>query len=552
MALFLALALGYLIGKIRLGNFEVGGIAGTLIAAVVIGQIGVEVDNSVKSIFFALFIYAVGYNGGPQFFNSINRTTIPQVFSAVVMTVMGLFTVLFLAKMAGLSTGLAAGLAAGGLTQSAIIGTAGNAIDTLGLDPSIAESFKVDIAVGYSVTYIFGSLGPILMATGIIPILYKWDLRQEAADLAQKLGGGLRELKEGEYRPLQRVESRVFKVDKHSEVVSQGRVFLEDIFDGALRVEQVVRDQTDLPVDENLKFQLDDLVLVTGLLDSLQNCAATIGKEFEDENDLFTIIEESRTLFITNKDMNGLTLEQLHESTRSVHYGVFYTKLSRMGNTMPLLPGTKINIGDEITCVGSKTDLNRVETIIGYKSPPIQATEFITFGLGMVLGFLIGLISFKIGASTISLGSGLGCLVSGLLFGFMRAKHPKFGGMNTGAANFMQSFGLAVFVGVVGLNAGKPAFTSIQEHGATLFFLGVGATLIPIMFSFFISYYILKIKNPVIAMACITGGRSGNPAFSALLEKTQNATPVAAFTVTYAVANILLTLWGPIIVAAMQ
>ena len=552
MALFLALCFGYLIGKLKIGKFELGGIAGTLIAAVVIGQIGIEIDGGVKSIFFALFIYAVGYNGGPQFFNSLSRSTITQVIAAVVMTVTGLFTVLVLAKQFGLGTGLAAGLAAGGLTQSAIIGTAGNAIDMLGLDPSIAKNFKVDIAVGYSVTYIFGTLGPILMVTGFFPLLYKWDLRQAAADLARKLGGGKRELGEGEYMPLERAGSRVYKVSEGTAVVGHGRKFLEDLFESSLRVESVLRDGSNLVLDETLSFQPGDLVMVSGLSMALQNCGESIGEEHEDEDDLFTVAEESRVIFITNKKLNGLTLDELHEQSKGKHFGAFYTRLSRMGNAMPLLPGTVVHVGDEITFTGAKADLDKVEKLVGYKPPSLQATEFMTFGLGMVLGYLIGLISFKIGSTQIALGSGLGCLVSGLLFGFLRAKHPKLGGISTGAANFLQTFGLAVFVGVVGLNAGKSALVSIQEHGITLFYLGVCATLIPQIITFFFSYYVLKIKNPVIAMAVVAGSRSGNPAFSALLEKTQNATPVAAFTVTYAVANILLTLWGPIIVAAMQ
>lgn len=552
MALFLALFFGYLIGKLKIGKFELGGIAGTLIAAVVIGQIGIEVDDGVKSIFFALFIYAVGYNGGPQFFNSLNRSTITQVIAAVVMTVTGLFTVLFLAKQFGLGTGLAAGLAAGGLTQSAIIGTAGNAIDMLGLDPAAVKAFKVDIAVGYSVTYIFGTLGPILMVTGFFPLLYKWDLRKAAADLARKLGGGARELGEGEYLPLERVGSRVYRVAKGAAVVGHNRIFLEDLFDSSLRVESVIRGDENLALDDTLSFQAGDLVMVSGLATTLQNCGESIGDEHEDEDDLFTVVEESRVVFVTNKKFNGITLDQLHEQSKGKHLGVFYNLLSRMGNALPLLPGSVVHVGDEITLTGSKADLDQVEKLIGYKSPSLQTTEFMTFGLGMVLGYLLGLISFKIGSTNIALGSGLGCLVSGLLFGFMRAKHPKFGGVNTGAATFLQTFGLAVFVGVVGLNAGKDALTTIMEHGTTLLFLGVGATLIPQIITFFFSYYVLKIKNPVISMAVVAGSRSGNPAFSALLDKTQNATPVAAFTVTYAVANILLTLWGPVIVAAMQ
>ena len=182
----------------------------------------------------------------------------------------------------------------------------------------------------------------------------------------------------------------------------------------------------------------------------------------------------------------------------------------------------------------------------------MHATEFMTFGLGMALGYLIGLITFDVGAAQVSLGSGLGCLLSGLVFGWLRAKHPRFGGVDTGAANFLQSFGLAVFVGVVGLNAGESAIETIRQHGIILFNLGVVATLLPTFVLFFFNYYVLRIKNPVTAMSVVAGSRSANPAFSALLEKTGNATPVPAFTVTYAVANILLTLWGPVIVAALH
>jgi aspartate-alanine antiporter len=552
MALFLALALGYLIGKFKVGKFQLGGIAGTLIAAVIIGQIGIQVDEGIKGIFFALFIYAVGYNGGPEFFSSINRSTVTQVIAAIAMTVTGLVTVLFFAKIFHLGVGLAAGLAAGGLTQSAIIGTAGSAIDLLGLAKGTANSMKVDIAVGYSVTYIFGSLGPILVVTALFPLLYKWDLRKEAIKLAQKLGGGARELAEGEYMPLTRAASRVFRVSPGAAVIGHGANFLEDLYDSSLRVESVLRQGESLTVDDTLSLQPEDLVMVTGLATSLQKCSESIGAEHEDEDDLFNIVEESRKIFVTNKKFHGRTLDQVHHAGEGKHYGVFFTALSRMGHPMPLLPKTEIHVGDELTLTGSKADLDKVEKLIGYKSPSIHATEFMTFGLGMVLGYVFGLYSFHIGSAEVSIGSGLGCLVSGLLFGYLRAKHPKFGGVDTGATTFLQTFGLAVFVGVVGLNAGEEALTTIREHGITLFYLGVGVTLIPQILVFFFNYYVLKIKNPVIAMAVVVGSRSANPAFSALLDKTRNATPVAAFTVTYAIANIMLTLWGPVIVAALH
>nr|WP_321513338.1 aspartate-alanine antiporter [uncultured Pseudodesulfovibrio sp.] len=552
MALFLSLAFGYLLGKIKFGKFQLGGIAGTLIAAVIIGQIGLKVDEGVKSIFFALFIYAVGYSGGPQFFSSINRSTIKLVFAAIMMTVTGLLTVLLFAKQFDLGIGLAAGLAAGGLTQSAIIGTAGSAIDLLGLSQSAVNSLKVDIAVGYSVTYIFGSLGPILFVTAILPMLYKWDIRKEAMVLAQKLGGGGRELNEGEYLPLSRIASHVYRVADDAPIVGHNRNFLEDLHNDMIRVESVIRGGSPSELDDAFSFQPNDLVMVTGLRTTLEKCSPSIGPEYEDEDDLFSLVEESRKIFITNKAFHGRTLEEVHHRGEGKHYGVYYTALTRMGHAMPLYPKTEIHVGDELTLNGAKADLDKVEKAIGYKSPSVHATEFMTFGLGMVVGYLIGLVSFHVGSAEVTLGSGLGCLIAGLAFGYLRMKHPHFGGVDSGAVSFLQSFGLAVFVGVVGLNAGAEALTTIQKHGMTLLLLGVGVTMIPQFVTFLFNYYVLKIKNPIIALGVVTGSRSANPAFSALLDKTQNATPVAAFTVTYAIANIMLTLWGPVIVTILH
>jgi len=166
----------------------------------------------------------------------------------------------------------------------------------------------------------------------------------------------------------------------------------------------------------------------------------------------------------------------------------------------------------------------------------------------MLIGMLVGLIQFKILGIPVSIGSGGGCLLSGLFFGWLRSVHPKFSAVPVGASNFLRDFGLAVFVGIVGIAAGPQALVAIREYGVTLFFLGVGVTLIPQVITFFFSYYVLRIRNPIEALACVAGGRSANPAFAALLDKAGNATPVVSFTVTYAVANVFLTLWGPVIV----
>ncbi|WP_172811990.1 hypothetical protein [Burkholderia sp. PAMC 28687] len=165
---------------------------------------------------------------------------------------------------------------------------------------------------------------------------------------------------------------------------------------------------------------------------------------------------------------------------------------------------------------------------------------------------LIGLIQFKLWSVPVSIGSGGGCLLSGLLFGWLRSVHPKFAALPIGASNFLRDFGLAVFVGIVGIAAGPQALVAIRQYGLTLLLLGVAVTLIPQIVTFFFSYFVLRIRNPIEALACVAGGRSANPAFAALLSKAGNATPVVSFTVTYAVANVFLTLWGPVIVGIIS
>ncbi len=170
----------------------------------------------------------------------------------------------------------------------------------------------------------------------------------------------------------------------------------------------------------------------------------------------------------------------------------------------------------------------------------------------MAIGVAIGLLSVTIADVPITLGTGGGCLISGLIFGWLRSTHPRYAALPVGASNFLRDFGLAVFVGVVGLTAGKDAIDSLKDNGVELFFLGIVVTMLPMLIVFPISYYVYRFKDPIDGLACVAGGRSANPGFAALLEKAGNPTPVAAFTITYALANVLLTVWGPIIVGVVD
>jgi aspartate-alanine antiporter len=547
IALFITIALGYFVGKLKIGSFVLGGVAGTLVVGVVIGQLGVRIDAGIKTIFFALFIYAVGFQGGPQFFHALNRRSLNQLASAFVMCFTGLLCVLGAAWMFGLDRGMAAGLAAGGLTQSAILGTAGDAIAKLGLSADLTKTMQTNVAVGYAVCYIFGSLGPIIMVTWFLPMLMKWNIRAEAVALAKNLTGGRAELEPGQFEAVNDIITRVYQVTRDRKAIGQTTLQLDKQFSDAA-VEGIYRAGKSIDLDDSTIIQLGDAVVMTGKLGALQTSNTVLGEEIAAPAG-FSAIEESRELILTNRRLNGREVGDIHDhATIETRHGVFLTAVKRMGRDLPLLSKLQLKTGDELHFTGRPADLDRVQSKIGYKISAATATDFVFFGIGMVVGTLFGMIAGKVWGVPISIGSGGGCLLSGLLFGWLRSVHPRFAALPIGASTFLRDFGLAVFVGVVGIGAGPDALKAIQHSGLTLLFLGVGVTLVPQIITFFFSYYVLRIQNPIEALACVAGGRSANPAFAALLAKAGNATPVVSFTVTYAVANVFLTLWGPVIV----
>ena len=547
LALFATIALGYVAGKLKIGSFVLGGIAGTLLVGVLIGQFNVPIDSGIKAIFFSLFIYAVGFQGGPQFFHALNRRSLNQLLSSFVMCFTGLLCVLAAAWTFGLDRGMAAGLAAGGLTQSAILGTAGGAIGNLGLSADVIKTMQTNVAVGYAVCYIFGSLGPIIMVTWFFPMIMRWNIRDEAVKLAAVMSGGRAEMEPGQFDAVHAVDTRFYEIASASKAVGMTTLAIDKRLSDAA-IEAIFRGGKSIDCNATTIVMANDNVAVTGRIAVMETAGDFLGREVI-APDKSSLVEETREVILTNKALAGRAISELHDQINvDTRHGIFLTAVRRMGRDLPLLGKLSLNRGDELQLVGAPADLNRVQPKIGYKISAAQVTDSVFFCLGLLIGTLIGMATFTIFGVPISIGSGGGCLLSGLFFGWLRSVHPRYAALPLGASNFLRDFGLAAFVGIVGIGAGPPALIAIQKYGLTLFFLGVFVTLVPQIITFFFSYYVLRIKNPIEALACVAGGRSANPAFAALLAKAGNATPVVAFTVTYAVANVFLTLWGPVIV----
>ena len=545
IALFLSLAVGYWIGQISFGKFQLGGIGGSLLAAVVISQAGVTVDSGVKAVMFAVFIYAVGYDSGPGFFRSLNRKTLREIAMSVFMAVAGLVTVLVCAKLFHLGKGLAAGLAAGGLTQSAIIGTAGDAIARLGLSPVQEKAMQADVAIGYAVTYVFGCLGPVIVCVNILPKFMGRGLKEASIDVETEMGHQDAAAVPGQLPSLPELFGRVFRVDAGAgQTVKQIEVAQRDLVTiGKIR-------RADQLIDPTPDFALNrgDLVLVVGHRAPMVEVGALIGPEVPDSGGM-TLTMQMRQAVFKARGMNNMTIAEMRKTVdRELRHGVYIESITRVGQPVPVLPDTRFEHGDVVTFYGTATDTRRAVAAAGVDLAYSYKTDFIYMGAGLVIGLLIGLIVVNVAGIPLTLGSGGGALLSGLVFGWMRGRHPMYGVMPAAASQLLKDFGLAAFVAVVGLNSGLQAVVTIRQSGVMILLLGVVVTMVPLLLAMLFGRYVLKYNNTAMLAGALAGARSANVAFGGVLDKAESTVPTVPFAITYAIANVLLTLLGPLIV----
>ncbi|MGX7345323.1 aspartate-alanine antiporter [Acetobacter pasteurianus] len=544
MALFLALVLGCWIGRFRFGSFQLGGLAGSLLAAVLISQVGVHIDSGIKSVLFALFIYAVGYQSGPQFFRSLGRQSLKEILMAVVLAITGLITVVAVARIFHLDKGLAAGLAAGGLTQSAIIGTAGSSLEKIGLPLAQVQQLQGNVAVGYAVTYIFGSIGPILLCVNVLPWFMKRGIREDAIRAEAEQAGGVHVMGEGEVSAFPNLVGRVYRLTQ-SDLTIAG---VESMAAG-VTVEQVLRNGKPAGVGTDAALLPGDQILLVGQRSKVLATGQKIGQEIGDVPGLDLSLLR-RDVVLSRKDFVGKTVDQCVQSlSAAVRHGVYLVALSSAGKAMPVTGSMQIKDGDIVTLLGTSADVQRAAAQIGTILLPSIKTDLVFHSLGVALGLLIGLGVVHMGSVPLTLGSGGGALLSGLLFGWYQSRHPVMGNMPQGASTFLVDFGLAGFVAVTGLQTGQQAIATIMQHGITLFLLGVVVTLVPLILTMLFGRYVLRYNNTAIFAGALAGSRSANPAFGEVLNKAGNAVPTTPFAITYAVANVLLTLLGPLVVA---
>ena len=544
LAIFLALAIGYWVGAMKFGSFSLGAVTGTLIAGVLIGQLGIEISSQVKSIFFIMFLFAVGYGVGPQFVRGVASDGAPQALFAAVISVLCLACVYVAAIVAGYGPGFAAGLNAGAQTISASIGVATDTINQLGLPPSrpkrrsTASRWPTPSPTSSARSAPAGS--SLSSAPSCSASISQAECKRYEAEMSKGAPAG------GMQSAWRQFEMRAYRISESGKAVGKRVAEAEAMVpDARVFIERIRRDGRIIEFGPDTVLQAGDVVAVSGRREVLVNMLQT-ATEVEDR-ELLDVPAEAVDVVVTNKAIDRKPLIDL--AKEEFARGVYLTKITRgaMSVEIPVLPQTQIYRGDILRLVGTRVHLDRVVQAIGYADRPTTATDMVYVGLGIVLGGLFGALVFPIGGIPITLSTSGGALIAGIIFGWLRTVHPTFGRVPAPVLWFMNSVGLNIFIAVVGISSGPTFVTGLKEAGFGLFFWGLFATSVPMLLAPFIGKYLFRF-DPAINLGCCGGARTSTASVAMVADVAKSSVPMLGYTVPYAVSNTLLTLWGLVIV----
>jgi putative transport protein len=546
LALFLALGTGYAIGKITFGTFTLGSVTGCLIAGVLVGQTGVVMSNDVKQAFFLLFLFAIGYRTGPQFFRSLNAKALPQVAVTLVLCGTALGVVLAAALALNLGTGTAAGLLAGATTESATVGVAIDAFRKTGADAAAIQAFEADVATAFAVAYLVGVIATIIMLSQIAPRFLGRTLSEACAELEASMNaptGG-----ETSAQSARRsVEARAYVIGEAWVGMTIAQAEAKVPPDVKAYVEQVRRGDDILPATHDLRLEVGDVVAVVGLREFLVGSSAAIGTEVDDAV-LLDVPADSVDVVVTNSDIIDQSLFALNR--RPEARTVFLRRVTRAGQEIPIYGGLTVERGDVLSLVGSKRHVEEAAAVIGYADRPTTATDMVFVGIFIFLGGLIGIPALRLGAVELGLGVAVGTLLGGLVAGWLRARYRRFGFVPAATLWLFDSLGLSAFIACVGISAGPSFVAGLVSTGPMLAAISIVVVALSHGTALFVGRRVFNMNEGVLFGTCCGAGTSA-PALAAVQEVAQSRIPTLGYGLGYAIGNVLLALWGAVLVMVL-
>lgn len=546
--IFLTIGLGFWIGGLRYKSFSLGSVTATLIVGVVIGQMGLEISDTVKSLAFMLFLFSIGYSVGPQFFRSLKGDGLKQIGFALVEAVIITSVTIVIARMMGYNKGMAVGLFAGAQTVSASIGVGADTIHALGVEADEARRMINIIPACYAVTYVFGTIGTAWIIANLGPLLLGGlkKVKAETAKIEEKMDDGDFNPLPGQIIANRPISYRAYRIEsdyfRRPRSVMEIELYIKSKnirhFIERLRINgQVMEPDPDLIVSKG------DTIVLSGRRESIIDNASWVGPEVTD-HELLTFGTELLPVTVSKSGAAGMTIGELRG--KSYMHGVNVIKVLRNDMPMQVRRGLRLERGDVITLTGHRSEVDTAVQEIGFSDRHGTETDMVFVGLGIAIGAFIGALTVYFDGIPISLTTSGGAIISGLVMGWMRSRRPSFGRIPKSVNWFMDNAGLNLFIAVVGLTAGPTFIDGLREMGFGFFFVGILATIVPLIISIFVANKIFRFPA-AIALGCVAGSRNAVAALGAIQDNLESTLPMMGYTVTYAISSVVLILAGMVV-----
>ena len=539
ISIFVCLALGYLIGKLKIKSFTIGATVGTLLVGLLISLVfkgagTYQIDGTVKTIFFSLFIFAIGYEVGPSFFASLKSSGLKIIILSLFFAVAAFVVSIVLFKAFGIGAGEAGGILAGSLTQSAILGTADSTMKGMlsGTELKTAES---QMAIAYALTYVFGTVGVVVFLKNGAAKLIGVNLTDA---VKKKIEQTNFHESSSENTVVGNIKARAFCIENGAEFIGKTIGSVEEQYGDDLTITQIIRKGKKVNLASDVQLLEGDTVTIIGLLDAVLHFEAPGMKETDDSEALkLDVIKQEIVL------TNHFSLDVIKHLSEN---GIVISERKRDNNV--LSEDQALKALDHLTLVGPKDLIAKVVKKLGYVKDTGTETDVSFISMGLVVGLLIGAISFVVSGIPITLGSGGGALIGGLLFGYYQDKHSNYGLMPKATRWFCKSVGLNLFIAIVGLTSGASFLSALQSMGVKVLLIGVLVTILPHIASVYFGRFVLKL-DAVDIIGALCGAGTCTAALNGVVEEYESSIFAVAYTPGYAMGNILLTVLGPLVVA---
>ena len=546
IAVFLAIGLGYWIGRFSVRGVGFGPVTGSLIAGLLVGSIvAVPVADTAKQLLFLLFMFGIGYSAGPGFVRGLRDAGWRWAVLGSVIPVAGLLTAWAMARLLDLELGYAAGMMSGGLTESPVIGTASEAIRALPISAEEKSRLIAQIPVADALTYLFGTVGVILFCGYIGPWLLRADLKADGRRLEAAMGFTRED--DGIDSGWRMFAMRAYRLEARHRVVGLTVAAAErSVAPARLFVERIRRDGEIIDAQPDTVLRAGDVVAVIGSRETLVQLLAGSAEEVHDR-ELLEVAVATRDVVLSSPSVVGRSVAEIRAETVAFR-GVFLQSIRRSGLALPVEPGQRLEAGDILTLHGLAPAVDRIAGLAGEPIRSSRGANFVALGFAIAVGALAGLLlAIPVGGLHIALGSSVAVLLVGIALGWRNARHPGFAHIPAPAIEFMKSIGLSAFVAMIGLKAGPVFIDAIREVGLAVFFGGIVVTLVPQFVGLLVGRYLLRIE-PLLLLGALAGAQTMTAALAAVQDRSESPVAVIGYSSTVAFGHILISIGGTALV----